>query len=59
MANLLNILEEEGWRAEVELVAGGRVAVAVAVAMGIHPLLLLLVVVAEVALTGSPPSPRQ
>ena len=58
MANLLSILEEEGWRAEVELVAGGRVAVAVAVAMGIHPL-LLLVVVAEVALTGSPPSPRQ
>ena len=58
MANLLNILEEEGWRAEVELVAGGRVAVAVAVAMGIHPLLLLVVVV-EVALTGSPPSTRQ
>ena len=52
----MNLLEEEGWRAEEELVAGGRVAVAVAVAMGIHPLLL---VVAEVALTGSPPSPRQ
>ena len=52
----MNLLEEEGWRAEVELVAGGRVAVAVA--MGIHPLLLLVVVV-EVALTGSPPSPRQ
>ena len=58
MANLLNILEEEGYRAEEELEAGGRVAVAVAVAMGIHPLLLLVVVV-EVALTGSPPSPRQ
>ena len=58
MADLLNIFEEEGWRAEEELEAGGRVAGAVAVAMGIHPL-LLLVVVAEVALTGSPPSPRQ
>ena len=54
----MNLLEEEGWRAEEELEAGGRVAVAVAVAMGIHPLLLLVVVV-EVALTGSPLSPRQ
>ena len=52
-------LEGEGWRVEEELEAGGRVAVAVAVAMGIHPLLLLLVVVAEVALTGSLLSPRQ
>ena len=59
MASLLNLLEEEDWRAEEELEAGGRVAGAVAVAMGIHPLLLLVVVVAEVALTGSPLSPRQ
>ena len=51
----MNFLEGEGWRVEEELEAGGRVAGAVAVAMGIHPLLL----VAEVALTGRPLSPRQ
>ena len=52
----MKILEEGGWREEEELVAGVRVAVAVEVARGSHPLLLLLV---EVALMGSPLCPHQ
>ena len=53
----MKILEEGGWREEEELVAGARVAVAVGVARGSHPPLLLLLV--EVALMGSPLCPHQ